>query len=88
MINKENEDSSEDCESKEDNQILITQEISTEESSQDEDESDDQEDCDGICACSYKSINLISKNSKAPLNIFIHNYGAHHKFNIFSILVY
>ena len=52
----------------------MTQEISSEESSQDEDESDDKKDCDGICACSYKSINLISKDSKTPLNIFIHNY--------------
>ena len=34
MIDKENEDSSEDYESEEDNQILITQEISSEESSQ------------------------------------------------------
>ena len=33
-----------------------------------------KKDCDGICACSYKSINLISKNSKTPLNIHIHNY--------------
>ena len=74
MINKENEDSSEDYESVEDNQILITQEISNKESSQDETESDDQNDCDGICACSYKSINLISKNLKTHLNIFICNY--------------
>ena len=64
MIDKENEDSSEDYQSEEDNQILITQEISSEEFSQDEEESDNQKDCDGICACSYKSINLISKNSK------------------------
>ena len=64
MIDKENEDSSEDYESEKDNQILITQEISSEESSQDEEESDNQKDCDSICACSYKSINLISKNSK------------------------
>ena len=34
MIDKENEDSSEDYESEEDNQILITQEISSEEASQ------------------------------------------------------
>ena len=74
MIDKENEYSSEDYESEEDNQILITEEISSEESSQDEEESDDKKDCDGICACSYKSINLISKDSKPPLNIFIHNY--------------
>ena len=74
MINKENEDSSEDYESVEDNQILITQEISNKESSQDETESNDQNDCDGICACSYKSINLISKNLKTHLNIFICNY--------------
>ena len=39
--------------------ILITEEISSEESSQDEEESDDKKDCDDICACSYKSINLI-----------------------------
>ena len=64
MIDKENEDSSEEYELEEDNQILITQEISSEEFSQDEEESDDKKDCDGICACSYKSINLISKNSK------------------------
>ena len=74
MIDKENEDSSENYESKEDNQILITQEISSEKSSQDGEESDDKKDCDGICACLYKSINLISKNSKTPLNIHIHNY--------------
>ena len=66
MIDKENEDSSEDYESKEDNQILITQEISSEESSQEEEESDDKKYCDGIYACSYKSINLISKNPKTP----------------------
>ena len=74
MIDKENEDSSENYESEEDNQILITQEISSEESSQNEEESVDQKDCDGICACSYKSINFISKNSKTPLNILIYNY--------------
>ena len=74
MIDKENEDSSENYESEEDNQILITQEISSEESSQDEEESNDKKDCDGICACSYKSINFISKNPKTPLNILIHNY--------------
>ena len=34
IIDKENEYSNEDYESKEDNQILITQEISSEESSQ------------------------------------------------------
>ena len=33
-----------------------------------------KKDCDGICACSYKSINLISKNPKTPLNVFIHNH--------------
>ena len=38
MINKENENSSEDYELEEDNQMLITQEISSKESSQDEDE--------------------------------------------------
>ena len=38
MINKEKEDSSEDYESEEDNQILITQEISSEEPSSDENE--------------------------------------------------
>ena len=74
MINKENEDSSEHYKSEVDNQILITQEISDKDSSQDETESNDQNDCDGICACSYKSINLISKNLKTHLNIFIHNY--------------
>ena len=74
MTDKENEDSSENYESEEDNQILITQEIYSEESSQDEEQLDDKKNCDGICACSYKSINLISKNSKTPLNIFIHNY--------------
>ena len=74
MIDKETEDPSENYELEEDNQILIIQEISSVESSQDEEESDDQKDCDGICACSYKSINLISKNSKTPLNIHIHNY--------------
>ena len=42
---------------------MITQEISSEESSPEEEESNDQKDCDEICACSYKSINLISKNS-------------------------
>ena len=74
MIDKENEDSSENYELEKDNQILITQEISSEESSQNEEESVDQKDCDGICACSYKSINFISKNSKTPLNILIYNY--------------
>ena len=59
---------------KKDNQILITQEISSEQSSQDEDESDDKKQCDGICACSYKSINLVSKNLKTLLNILIRNY--------------
>ena len=59
---------------KKDNQILITQEISSEESSQDEDESDDKKYYDGICACSYKSINLVSKNLKTLLNILIRNY--------------
>ena len=42
-----------------------------------EEESDNQKNCDGICACSYKSINLISKNSKnskTPLNILIRNH--------------
>ena len=62
IIDKENEYSNEDYESKEDNQILITQEISSEESNKEKEESDDQKNCDGICACSYKSINLISKN--------------------------
>ena len=52
---------------------MITQEISSEESSQ-EKESDDKKNCDGICACSYKSIYLISKNPKTPLNILIHNH--------------
>ena len=73
IIDKENEYSNEDYESKEDNQILITQEISSEESSLKE-KSDNQKDCDGICACSYKSINLISKNSKTPLNILLRNH--------------
>ena len=36
MIDKENEDSSENYELEKDNQILIAQEISSEESSQDE----------------------------------------------------
>ena len=72
MINKENEDSSENYELEEEHQILITQELSSEVSSQDE--SDDKKDCVDFCACSYKSINLISKDSKPPLNIFIHNY--------------
>ena len=87
MIDKENENSSEYYESEEDNQILITQEISSEESSQDEEESDDQKNCDGICVCSYKSINLISKKFK---NLFKYSYSqlcAPHKFNIVSILV-
>ena len=57
-----------------DNQILITQEISSEESSQDEEESNDKKYCDGIYACSYKSINLISKNPKFFLNILIRNH--------------
>ena len=71
MIDKENEESNENYESEEDNQILITQEISSEESSLEE-ESDTQKDCDGICACSYKSINVISKYSKSHL--IIRNY--------------
>ena len=74
MIDKETEDPSENYELEEDNQILIIQEISSVESSQDEEKSDDKKDCDGICECSYKSINLISKKSKTPLNILIHNY--------------
>ena len=82
---KEEEDSTEYCESKEENQILITQEISSEKSSQNE--SNDQKDCNCIWACSYKSINLIWKDSKTPLNIFIHNHLPL-KFNIFSILAY
>ena len=45
---------------------MITQEISSEESSHEEEESDDKKYCDGIYACSYKSINLISKNPKTP----------------------
>ena len=51
MINKE-EDSTKYYELEEENQILITQEISSEESSQDE--LDDKKECDGICARSYK----------------------------------
>ena len=73
MIDKENEESSENYDSEEDNQILITQEISSEESSLEE-ELDNQKDCDGICACSYKSINVISKYSKTHFNIIIRNY--------------
>ena len=73
MIDKENDESSENYESEEDNQILITQEISSEESSIEE-ESDNQKDCDGICACSYKPINVISKYSKTHFNIIIRNY--------------
>ena len=73
MIDKENEESSENYDLEEDNQILITQEISSEESSLEE-ESDNQKDCDGICACSYKSINVISKYSKPPFNLIIRNY--------------
>ena len=72
MIDKENEESSKNYDSEEDNQILITQEISGEESSLEE-ESDNQKDCDGICACSYKSINVISKYSTTPFNIIIRN---------------
>nr|CAN70247.1 hypothetical protein VITISV_021083 [Vitis vinifera] len=45
MIDKENDESSENYESEEDNQILITQEISSEGSSLEE-ESDNQKDCD------------------------------------------
>ena len=37
-----------------------------------EEESDNKKDCDGICACSYKSINVISKYSKSHL--IIRNY--------------
>ena len=73
MIDKENEESSENYDSEEDNQILITQEISSEESSLEE-ESDNKKDCDGICACSYKSINVISKYSKSSFNLIIRNY--------------
>ena len=51
---------------------MITQEISSEESSQDDEESDDQKYCDGICACSYKSINLISKKFR---NSFKYSYS-------------
>ena len=73
MIDKENEESSENYDSEEDNQILITQEISSEKSSLEE-ESDNKKDCDGICACSYKSINVISKYSTTPFKIIIRNY--------------
>ena len=69
MITKEENDTTEYFESKEENQILITQETWSEESSQDE--SNNQKEYDRICACSYKSINFISKNLKNPLNIFI-----------------
>ena len=90
IIDKENEYSNEDYESKEDNQILITQEISSEESNKEKEESDDQKNCDGICACSYKSINLISKNQKTHLNILIHNHlplinSIYFKFGILKI---
>ena len=70
---KKNEESSENYDLEEDNQILITQEISSEESSLEE-ESDNKKDCDCICACSYKSINVISKYSKPPFNLIIRNY--------------
>ena len=41
--------------------------------SQDEEEFDDKKNYDDMCAYSYKSINLISKKLKNPLNILIHN---------------
>ena len=75
MIDKENDESSENYELEEDNQILITQEISSEESSLEE-ESDYQKYCDGICACSYKSINVISKDSKTSFHFLIRNHVA------------
>ena len=85
MINEEEDYSTEYYEAEEENQMLIIQEMSIEESNQDE--SENEKECDDIFVCSYKSINLISKNSKTSLNIFIHNHVTH-KFDIFSILVY
>ena len=85
MINEEEDYSTEYYEAEEENQMLIIQEMSIEESNQDE--SENEKECDDIFVCSYKSINLISKNSKTSLNIFIHNHVTH-KFEIFSILVY
>lgn len=61
MINKEEEEDTIECSEfeEEENQILVTQETSSEESSQNK--SDNEKECDGICVCSYKSINLILK---------------------------
>lgn len=61
MINKEEEKNTIECSEseEEENQILVTQETSSEESTQDK--SDNENECDGICVCSYKSINLILK---------------------------
>ena len=72
MINEEEDYSTEYYEAEEENQMLIIQEMSIEESNQDE--SENEKECDDICVCSYKSINLISKNSKNPLNTLFHNY--------------
>ena len=72
MISEEEDYSIEYYEVEEENQMLIIQETSIEESSQDE--SENEKECDDICVCSYKSINLISKNSKTSSNIFIHNH--------------
>ena len=72
MISEEEDYSIEYYEVEEENQMLIIQETSIEESSQDE--SENEKECDDICVCSYKSINLISKNSKNPLNTLFHNY--------------
>ena len=57
MINKE--DNNTDTE--EENQVLVTQEISSEESSMEDSEKENS----GICNCSYKTINLISENSNS-----------------------
>lgn len=53
MINKEEEKNTIECSESEE------EETSSEESTQDK--SDNENECDGICVCSYKSINLILK---------------------------
>ena len=57
MVNKEDNDT--DIE--EENQVLVTQEISSEESSME----DSKKENSGISTCSYKTVNLISEKSNS-----------------------
>ena len=57
MIKKEDDNT----DTKEENQVLVTQEISSGESSIEDSEKENS----GICTCSYKTISLISENSNS-----------------------